>query len=178
MKKAEHQRIDAFELWCWRRLLRVPWTARRSNKNIHWCWSWNSNTLATCCEELIIWKDPDAGRDWGREEKGTTEDEIFGWHHRLDMSFGKLQKLVMDREAWCAAVHGVAKSRTRLRTELNWTDSPSAMILELKKIKSVTVSVVSSSICQEVMEPDALILVFWMLSFKAAFHSVELFLNS
>ena len=84
IKKAEHQRIDVFELWCWRRLLRVPWTARKSNKSIHWCWSWNSNTLATCCEELIIWKDADAGRDWGQEEKGTTEDEIFGWHHGLD----------------------------------------------------------------------------------------------
>ena len=69
IKKAEHRRIDAFELWCWRRLLRVPWTARRSNQsilrethlNIHWkdwCWSWKSNTLATWCEELTHWKRP------------------------------------------------------------------------------------------------------------------------
>ena len=69
IKKTEHQRIDAFELWCWRRLLRVPWTARRSNQsilkksvlNIHWkdwCWSWNSNTLATWWEELTHWKRP------------------------------------------------------------------------------------------------------------------------
>ena len=67
VKKAEHWRIDAFELWCWRRLLRVPWTARRSNQSIlkeispgcsleWWCWSWNSNTLATSCEELTHWK--------------------------------------------------------------------------------------------------------------------------
>ena len=67
VKKAEHQRIDAFELWCWRRLLRVPWTARRSNQSIlkeispgchwkDWCWCWNSNTLATSCEELTHWK--------------------------------------------------------------------------------------------------------------------------
>ena len=49
-----------------------------------WCWDWNSNTLATSCEELTHWKDPDAGRDWGQEEKGTTEDEMAGWHHRLD----------------------------------------------------------------------------------------------
>ena len=61
-KKAEHQRIDALELWCWRRLLRVPWTARRSNQSIlkvhwrDWCWSWSSNTLATWCEELTHWK--------------------------------------------------------------------------------------------------------------------------
>ena len=67
VKKAERWRIDAFELWCWRRLLRVPWTARRSNQSIlketspgcsleDWCWSWNSNTLATSCEELSHWK--------------------------------------------------------------------------------------------------------------------------
>ena len=68
IKKAEHPRIYAFELWCWRRLLRVPWTARRSNQsilksvlNIHWkdwCWSWNSNTLVTWCKELTHWKRP------------------------------------------------------------------------------------------------------------------------
>ena len=60
-------------------------------------------------------KDSDAGRDWGQEEKGTTEDEMAGWHHRLDgHEFGELQELVMAREAWRAAIHGVTKSRTRL----------------------------------------------------------------
>ena len=95
IKKAERWRIGAFELLCWRRLLRVPWTARRSTSqsdrksvlNIHWkgwCWSWNPYTLATWCEELLPGKDLDAGKDWRREDKGTTEDEMFGWHHRLD----------------------------------------------------------------------------------------------
>ena len=85
VKKAEHQRIDAFELWCWRRLLRVPWTAgdptspswRKSFLNIHWkdwCWSWNCNTLSSDTRKWLTGKDPDAGKDWRREEKGTMED--------------------------------------------------------------------------------------------------------
>ena len=71
----------------------------------------------------LIWKDPDAGKDWGQEEKGTTEDEMVGWHHRLTgCGFGWTTGLVMEREAWHAAVHGVAKSQTRLSdwTELNY----------------------------------------------------------
>ena len=94
IKKAEHQRIDSFELWGWRRLLRITWTARRSNQsilkkstlNIHWkdwCWSWRSITLATWWE-LTHWKRPEAGKDWRREEKGMTEDEMAGWHHWLN----------------------------------------------------------------------------------------------
>ena len=95
IKKAECQRSDAFELWCWIRVLRVPWTARRLNQSIlkksvlnvhwkYWCWSWNSNTLATWCEKLTCGKDLDAGKDWRQEEKGTTENEMVGWHHWLD----------------------------------------------------------------------------------------------
>ena len=68
----------------------------------------------------LIEKDSDAGRDWGQEEKGTTEDDMDGWHHWLDgVSLSELQELVMDREAWCAAIHGVAKSRTQLS---DWSD--------------------------------------------------------
>ena len=92
-KKAECQRIDGFELWCWKRLLRVPWTARRSNQSIlkeinpeysFKDWHWSSSTLATWCEEPTHWKRPDAGNDWGQEEKRATEDEMVGWHHQLN----------------------------------------------------------------------------------------------
>ena len=95
VKKAEHQRIDAFELWCWRRLLRVPWTTRRSNQSIL------KEISSGCFLEGMMLKlklqyfghlmrradsleKTDAGRDWGHEEKGTTEDEMAGWHHGLD----------------------------------------------------------------------------------------------
>ena len=95
IKRAERQRTDAFELWCWSRLLRVSWTTRRSNQsilkeispNIHWkdwCWSWNSNTLATWYEEVTNLERPWCGTDWRQEEKGTTEDEMVGWHHQCN----------------------------------------------------------------------------------------------
>ena len=71
--------------------------------------------MATSCEEFVIGKDPDAGREWGQEEKGTTEDEMAGWHDRLDgHEFAKLREFVMDREVWRAAIQGVAKSGTQL----------------------------------------------------------------
>ena len=88
IKKAECWRIDAFESWCWRRLLRVPWMARRLNQSIlkeispeyslDWCWSWNSSTLATWCEELTHEKRPWCWERWRQDKKGTTEDEMVG----------------------------------------------------------------------------------------------------
>ena len=96
IKKAERQRIDAFELWCCRRLLRDPWTARRSNqsilKDISPEYSLEGLMLkmklqyfsATWCKELTLRKDPDAGKYWRQEEKGMTDDKMVGWHHRLN----------------------------------------------------------------------------------------------
>ena len=89
-------RNDAFELWCWRRLLRVPWTARRSNQSIlkeisPEIFIGRTNAEAETpilwpphVKSWIIGKDPEAGRDWGQEEKGMREDEMVGWHHQLD----------------------------------------------------------------------------------------------
>ena len=89
IKKAEHRRIDAFQLWFWRRLLRVPWTTRRSNqsilKEINPEYSLEGLMLKFQyfghLLQRLIGKDPDAGKDWGQEEKGVTEDETVGWHH-------------------------------------------------------------------------------------------------
>ena len=90
-KKAEHRRIDSFELWCWRRLLRVPWTARRSSqsilKEISPDYSLEGLMLKLWPPEVKNWltgKDPDSGKDWRWEEKGMTEDEMVGWYHWLD----------------------------------------------------------------------------------------------
>ena len=96
IKKAKHQRTNAFKQWCWRRLLRVLWTARRSNQSILKKINpeYSLEGLMLKAEPPILWsldvknqptgKDPNVGKDWGQEEKGTTEDEMVGWHHWLN----------------------------------------------------------------------------------------------
>ena len=128
IKKAEHQRIDAFELWCWRRLLSVPWTARRSNQpilkeiilNIHWkdwCWKWNYNTLATWCEELTHWKRPWC---WERLRAGGEGDDR-GWDGWMASLTWWTWGWVSSGSWWWTGRPGVLQSMGLQRVGHDWT---------------------------------------------------------
>ena len=126
IKKAECRKIDVSELWCWRRLLTVPWTTRRSNQsilkeiilNIHWkdwCWCWNSNTLATWSKELIHLKRP-----WCWERLKAGEGDDTGWDGWMASPTWWTWVWASSEKAWHAAVHGVAE--LDMTERLNWTE--------------------------------------------------------
>ena len=134
VKKAECRRIDAFELWCWRRLLRVPLDCKEIQP-VHpkgdqfWVFFGRNDAKA---ETPILWpahakswligKDPDAGRDWGQEEKGTTEDEIAGWHHRLDGHEFEWTPGVGDGQGGLACCNSWGRKESDTTERLNWTE--------------------------------------------------------
>ena len=139
MKKAECQRINAFELWCRRRLLRVPWTARRSNQsilkrsvlNIHWrdwCWGWSSSTLATWCEELTHWKRP-----WCWEGlKAGGEGDDRGWDGWMASPIQWTWVWASSRSWWWTGKPGSCKE-SDMTEQLNWTDPNSALWMALDR---------------------------------------------
>ena len=132
VKKAEHQRIDTFELWCWRRLLRVPWTARRSNQSILKKISPGISLegmmlkLKLQYSGHLMWRvdlleKTDAGRDWGQDEKGTTEDEMAGWHHWLDGCESEWTPGVGDGQGGLACCDSWGCKKLDTTWRINWT---------------------------------------------------------
>ena len=135
IKKAEHQRIDAFELWCWRRLLRAPWTARRSNqsilKEINPEYSLEELMLKLKLQYFghLMWKtdtgkDPDAGKDWRQEEEETTEDDMVGWHHWFDGHEFEQALEVGDGQGSLLCYSPWGCKELDMTEQLNWTRLP------------------------------------------------------
>ena len=134
IKKAERWRIDAFELWCRRRLLRVPWDCKEiqpvhSKGDQSWVFIGRSDVEAETpicwppdVKSWLIWKDPDAGKDWGQEEKGTTEDEMVGWHHRLNGHEFGWTLGVGDRQGGLACCGSWGRKELDTTERLNWTE--------------------------------------------------------
>ena len=140
VEKAECQRIDAFELWCWRRLLRVPWTARRSKqsflKEISPGISWEGMMLKLKLQYFghlmrrvdSLEKTLMLGKDWGQEEKGTTEDEMAGWHHWLDGRESEWTLGVGDGQGGLACCDSWGLKESDMTERLNWTEWPSGFL--------------------------------------------------
>ena len=146
IKRAESRRTDAFELWCWRRLLRVPGTARKSKKvnpKGNWPWIFIGRTSAEAetpvpwspdANSRLIGKDCDAGKDWRQEEKGTAEDEMVGGHHRLNgHEFPQAPGVDDEQRSLHAAARGVAKSQTLLSY---WTATNRVAVTESWLLRS------------------------------------------
>ena len=132
IKKAECRKIEAFELWCWRRLLRVPWTARRSNQSIlkkispgcsleGLMLTLKLQYFSIDAESWLIWKDSDAGRDWGQKEKGTTEDKMVGWYHQHNGHGFAWTLGVGDGQGGLASSGSWGCKELDMTEQLNWT---------------------------------------------------------
>ena len=134
IKKAKHWRIDAFELWCWRRqTLESPLNCKEikpinSKGNKVWCWSWSS--LAVWCENWLAGKAPDAGKDW-KQEKATTEDEMFRWHHRLDGHEFEQAWGAVDGQGSLACCCTLSHKELDRTEQLNWTELIAFVSIEL-----------------------------------------------
>ena len=140
VKKAECQRIDAFELWCWRRLMQVPWTASKEIKSVnlkldqHWIFIERTNAEA---EVLVFWssdannqligKVPDAGKCWGQKKRASEKEMVDSIIDAMNMNLGKLQEMVRNREARRAVLHGVAQCWTWLG---DWTTTTSEIYFD------------------------------------------------
>ena len=123
IKKAGLWRIEAFELWCWRRLLGVPWTARRSNQSRRNDAKAEAPVLwSPPAKSCLIGKDSDARRDWGQEEKGTTEDEMAGWHHGLDGCESEWTPGDGDGQGGLACWDSWGRKESDTTEQLNWTE--------------------------------------------------------